>query len=60
MWAHCLTKNVWPAYPTRIIRPELPAWAENGWLNREIAEEDERQEARANVKNFDPANLMAG
>jgi hypothetical protein len=29
LWAHCLTKNVWPGYPLRIIRPELPAWAEN-------------------------------
>jgi hypothetical protein len=57
-WAYCLTKNVWPAYPNRIIRPELPAWAENVWLNREIAEEDERQEARA--KGFDPKVIMAG
>jgi hypothetical protein len=58
MWAHCLTKNIWPAYPNRIIRPELPAWAENGWLAREIAEEDER-EAAARPK-FDPKVIMAG
>lgn len=57
-WAHCLTKHDWPAYPMRIIRPELPGWAENGWLNREIAEEDERQEARE--KGFDPKVIMAG
>ena len=27
MWSYCLTKDVWPAYPPRIIRPELPGWA---------------------------------
>jgi len=59
MWAHCLTKNVWPSYPLRIIRPELPAWAENGWLARELAEDDVREQ-RALNKNFDPSNLMAG
>jgi len=59
MWAHCLTKNVWPAYPPRIIRPELPAWAENSWLARELAEDDVREQ-RALNKNFDPKNLMAG
>lgn len=58
-WAHCLTKDVWPAYPLRIIRPELPAWAENSWLARELAEDDVR-EPRALNKNFDPKNLMAG
>jgi hypothetical protein len=59
MWAHCLTKDVWPAYPPRIIRPELPAWAENSWLARELAEDDVREQ-RALNKNFDPKNLMAG
>jgi hypothetical protein len=49
-WAHCITKNVWPAYPTRIIRPELPGYFENAWLGRELAEESEN----------DPQNLMAG
>lgn len=59
MWAHCLIKDTWPAYPLRIIRPELPAWAENSWLNREIAEDDAKADAVA-MKDFDPANLMAG
>jgi hypothetical protein len=59
MWAHCLTKNVWPAYPPRIIRPELPAWAENSWLARELAEDDVREQRELN-KNFNPKNLMAG
>ncbi len=39
-WAHCITKNVWPSYPMRIIRPELPTYAETSWLQRE---EDEDQ-----------------
>lgn len=38
-WAHCLTKNRWPGYPPRIVRPELPAWHENAWLDREVSEE---------------------
>jgi hypothetical protein len=59
MWAHCLTKDTWPAYPPRIIRPELPAWAENSWLARELAEDDVREQ-RALNKNFNPKNLMAG
>lgn len=59
LWSHCLTKNNWPAYPLRIIRPELPTWAENAWMNREIAEEDERQAGRPR-KDFDPRNLLAG
>jgi hypothetical protein len=41
LWAHCLTKNTWPAYPPRIITPELPAWSESGWLAREETEADE-------------------
>lgn len=57
-WAHCLTKNVWPAYPMKIIRPELPAWAENSWLDREIKEDDARQETGR--PKFDPKVIMAG
>jgi len=49
-WAMCLTKNVWPAYPTRIIRPELPTYFENAWLGREVAEESEN----------DPSLIFAG
>lgn len=51
MWTHCLTKNEWPAYPLRIIRPELPGYTENAWLNREVAEADSEN---------DSSYLMAG
>jgi hypothetical protein len=40
LWSHCLTKNKWPAYPPKIITPELPAWSETGWLMREEEEAD--------------------
>jgi hypothetical protein len=46
-WRHCMATQKWPAYPLRIIRPELPSWTENGWMQREIAEYDEAQEAKA-------------
>lgn len=49
-WALCVARNVWPSYPTRIIRPELPGYYENAWLGRELAEESEN----------DPSLIMAG
>lgn len=49
-WTHCLTKNVWPAYPNRIITPDLPGWAESAWLGREIDEASEN----------DPSLIYAG
>lgn len=45
-WRRCVEDDVWPAYPLRIIRPEMPAWAENGWINREIAEYEAAQEVQ--------------
>lgn len=50
IWRDCLKRNRWPAYPPRIIRPELPGWHENGWLARELAEQSEN----------DPSLIMAG
>lgn len=47
-WGHCLAKSEWPGYPLRIIHPELPVWAESGWLQRE---ESELSEAEDRVKN---------
>jgi hypothetical protein len=58
-WRRCVETDVWPAYPLRIIRPELPAWAENSWIDREIKEYEAEQDA-APRKDFNPANLMAG
>jgi hypothetical protein len=59
MWTYCLTKNDWPAYPLRITRPELPAWAENAWMDREIKEYEAEQAAGPRA-DFNPKHLMAG
>ena len=59
VWRICMNTGEWPAYPLRIIRPELPAWAENSWIEREIREFDEAQAAPPR-KDFSPQNLMAG
>lgn len=37
IWRHCMTENRWPGYPQEILRPELPGWVEQKWLDREIA-----------------------
>lgn len=47
IWRRCLNTGQWPSYPLRIIRPELPAWAETSWLERE-------------VKEYDTSLMMAG
>lgn len=58
VWRHCLASKHWPAYPPRIIRPELPGWAENNWLEREVAEDEERQSGER--QRFDPRLIQAG
>jgi hypothetical protein len=59
IWRRCMETSTWPAYPLRIIRPELPGWSETSWINREI-NEYEHGVAHPMPKNFDPKNLMAG
>jgi hypothetical protein len=59
IWRRCLVGNIWPAYPLRIIRPELPGWAENAWIDREI-HEYELDQAAGPRTDFDPRNMMAG
>lgn len=58
IWRRCIETSIWPAYPLRIIRPELPAWSETSWINREIHEYE--QSTSPAPKGFDPRNLMAG
>jgi hypothetical protein len=36
LWRECLTKNRWPAYPTRTAYASLPAWVESAWLEKEM------------------------
>jgi hypothetical protein len=50
IWSHCMRRKTWPAYPLRIVIPELPTWAESSWLGREIEEASEN----------DPSLIFAG
>ncbi len=36
LWAQCLESGKWPAYPDRIIYPDLPAFAEAAFLEKEL------------------------
>lgn len=56
-WSECMAADLWPGYPTEIVRPEYPGWAESAWLNREIEEAAGKRMPR---KDFDPENVMAG
>lgn len=38
IWRDCMEHHRWPAYPPRIIIPELPGWHGNQWLAREELE----------------------
>lgn len=35
LWRLCTTTNKWPRYPSRVVRPEYPAYKESKWLERE-------------------------
>lgn len=37
-WNFCIGADVWPGYPTEIIVPEYPGYAEAQWLEREQTE----------------------
>lgn len=50
VWSHCMRKKIWPAYPLRIVIPELPTWAESSWLGRELDEASQN----------DPSLIFAG
>lgn len=39
IWRECIASGEWPAYPAKILIPEYPAFAEERWLKRELAEE---------------------
>lgn len=36
LFAKCLEADRWPGYPDRICFPELPKWAEEAWVRREL------------------------
>ena len=39
LWRRCVADNQWPGYPAAVQRATMPAWLQQQWLNREIAEE---------------------
>lgn len=39
LWRRCLDSDQWPGYPTRPAFAELPPWAENQWLERELRDQ---------------------
>jgi len=53
MWQSCMASGRWPAYPTRVCYPEIPAWEDSLWQEREDQEV---------VRGFpyDPAQLFGG
>lgn len=38
IWARCTRAGRWPGYPTEIVVPDYPEWAEARWLQREETE----------------------
>lgn len=42
-WRMCMAADLWPGYPLEIVKPEIPGWFEQQWLNREV-EASERPE----------------
>lgn len=54
IWRRCIESDRWPGYPAEIVVPELPAWAESAWLDRE------ETEFTAAVKHDLSQILMAG
>ena len=38
LWQECLETGIWPAYPARTHRAELPPWEEASWMAREERE----------------------
>lgn len=56
IWRDCIAQNRWPGYPTEVVMPEYPGWAESQWLNREITEAARERQP----KTIAPDHLMAG
>lgn len=43
IWQRCMAGNNWPGYSLDIARPQLPGWAEQQILDREIAAEGKKR-----------------
>lgn len=40
-WRMCVQRSHWPAYPTRVCYPEVPAWVDSQWEEKRAREDDE-------------------
>ena len=38
LWRDCVTRNVWPGYPTATCYADVPPWEAARWLEREMRE----------------------
>lgn len=38
IWEKCARDGHWPAYPSRVCYPELPAWADAAWNERQASD----------------------
>jgi PDDEXK-like uncharacterized protein DUF3799 len=45
IWSRCIAADEWPSYPSGILCPEFPGWAETKWFDREIEHEERRERA---------------
>jgi hypothetical protein len=39
LWATCMEKDFWPAYPAKIASIEVPTWEEMRWLDKQGEDE---------------------
>ncbi len=46
VWRDCIKTDTWPAYGTKVLRPDYPGYREAAWLDRELEEEAARVEGR--------------
>jgi hypothetical protein len=35
LWALCMERDFWPAYPSKVASIEIPTWEEMKWLERQ-------------------------
>lgn len=54
LWSACIETDRWPGYPARAVYPEIPAWEQARWQERE------QQEISEHGIEYDPQKLWGG
>lgn len=49
-WADCVARDDWPAYPTRVCYPEIPAWEDARWEERDQREAYDQLQEREGLQ----------